>query len=75
MINLLSWTGSSRYNGFCLLFSVFGLSLNLWNGCDLISRLYVGPVRTGHSFFSHLNTSMSQLRGRKNLLGLFYLSR
>ena len=51
MINLLSWAGNPLDNRFCLLFSVFGLSPNLWNGWDLISRLYVGPVGTGYFFF------------------------
>lgn len=58
MVNLLVWSGSSRYNGLCPLFSVLGLPLNLWNGGNFIAKLYMGPVWTGHSLFRHFNTSM-----------------
>ena len=62
MVNLLVWAGSSLYHGLCPTFSVLGLSLNLRNGRNLISRLYMGPVWTGHSFFRHLNTSMCRCK-------------
>ena len=56
--NLLIRPGRSLYNGLCILLSVFGFSLNLWNGRHLISRFCLGPLRTSHSFFCHLNTSI-----------------
>ncbi len=52
MENLLVRAGSSLYHGPCMLLSMLGLSLNLRHGRDLISRLHMGPVRTGHSFFA-----------------------
>lgn len=64
MVNLLVWAGRSLYNGFCALFPMLGLSLNLRNGRSLIPRLYMSPVRTGHTFFSQVNTSMSHFKIR-----------
>lgn len=39
MVNLLVWAGRSLYNGFCALFPMLGLSLNLGNGRSLIPMI------------------------------------
>lgn len=64
MVDLLVRTGRSFYNGLCSLFPVLGLSLNLRNGRNLIPRLRMSPVRTGHTFFCHVNTSISHFKVR-----------
>lgn len=64
MINLLVRTGSPLYNGLCPLFSVLGFSLNLRNRRNLITRLYMCPLRTGHAFLPHVNTSISHFKIR-----------
>lgn len=62
MVNLLVRTGCSFYNGLRSLLPVLGFSLNLRNGRNLIARLCMGPVRTGHTFFCHVNTSMRHFK-------------
>lgn len=57
MVDFQLRAGSAGHNELCVFLSVPRLSLDLGDGRNVVSGLGVRPIRTGHSFFCHIDSS------------------